>query len=128
MLSKKQMLINEIATRKAKKEAQQYLINNCMGKTVKDAKTILFGDGFIQLYDVYLKCSVLNYQQLSHEPCELKTELKDEYFDDLHDLFLYFFFNDVFKSVETGVNIWNCAKHNFDCDYILTEKDLKPSW
>jgi len=31
------MLMNEIAKRKAKKEAQNYLIGNCMNKTVKEA-------------------------------------------------------------------------------------------
>ena len=92
-MTRKKMIIKEIAYRKARKKAQDYIKKNCMNKTVKQAEEILHSPEFQELYN---KCGT-----------PMEAELPEKQIKDLSEKFLWFFFGDVFKSSMAKDNYWN---------------------
>ena len=116
MITKKQALTREILRRKGEKKIRDWIKSKCMGKTVKEAYDIIMSEEF---------CLMVNENtppSLNPEPKERK--LSDNDMKHIIEMYAIFTFQDVFKSVWAQMYIWNCAHHGYNCDYVLTEKDL----
>ena len=124
-MTKKEMIIHEIAKRKIEKELQEYIKAECMGKTVAFAGEFILNDP--KVLELWEKRSAIELKQ--YPPFNTPDiELSDEEVNRILDEIRLFELSKVFQSVEAEQHTYNCKHHGLNCDYILTEKDLKPSW